>query len=219
MRTAFRRNAETPQTSHVTALVWELRSPLRKALAAFPARGCWSSRDVLAQELEAIYSSCVGKQRPCKSFFLDKWEIWSLLGLWGRKALAFIFFRRSNTVLPLLVFKVGSVYVMKTFISDKPNKRNKRISLSCRLLPGTPTRPINGWFLLLKDIQPIFLVARSRPWLPKVQRCFQRLMHSTDGRQGETCEENFRQAAAVSVRLLGQVQPACVIFPLELQSD
>lgn len=40
MRTAFRRNAETPQTSHVTALVWELRSPLRKALAAFPARGC-----------------------------------------------------------------------------------------------------------------------------------------------------------------------------------
>ena len=115
MRTAFRRNAETPQTSHVTALVWELRSPLRKALAAFPARGCWSSRGVLAQELEAIYSSCVGKQRSCKSFFLDKWEIWSLLGLLGRKALAFIFFRRNNAVLPLLVFKVGSIYVLEDF--------------------------------------------------------------------------------------------------------
>lgn len=46
----------------------------------------------------------------------------------------------------------------KTFISDKLNKRNKRISLSCHLLPDTPSSPINGWFLLLDDIQTVFLV-------------------------------------------------------------
>lgn len=87
MRTAFRKNAETPQTSDVTAPVWEPWSTFFKVFAGFPVFWCFSSRDVLAQKLEVIYSLCVGKQRLCKWFFRDNWEVWSLLGLLGGKAL------------------------------------------------------------------------------------------------------------------------------------
>lgn len=87
MRTAFRKNAETPQTSDVTALVREPWSTFSKVLAGFPVFWCSSSREVLAHRLEAIYSLCVGKQHLCKCFFRDNWEVWILLGLLGGKAL------------------------------------------------------------------------------------------------------------------------------------
>lgn len=60
---------------------------------------------------------------------------------------------------------------------------------------------------------------RPRCWLPKMPRRFQ-VLNAAPVPGGEDPEpRRVLVSGGVSVRLLGPFQAACVIFPLELQSD